>query len=265
MFLTRTINQTQKIMIKKTISYINITPLFLLITSICFISCSNDDKNTSNEEMSVDASLSCQFTVGDDYIVFDAESTESDLGEWKLINKGDENYLDNAAVIPINETHLEFTGNNTSSGPPSSPLTYTFTAPTTGTYKLFIRLYQRLEGLEEDKCNDVYIKLAGDFVSGTDQYTTNDLKTDLKFFGRGVDQWGSCYAGDGGELENKSAILYNLIKGKNYTFTMSGRSQRANIDYILLYDTSIDINGGANKDIAALNDAQYRPDWSCSQ
>jgi len=256
-------------MIKKITSFII---LFLLLTASIFISsCSKNDENTSNsssenEEMAMDESKNCEFTYGEDYIVFDAESTESDLGEWKLIHKGDENYLDNSAVIPINETHLEFTGNNTSSGPPNSPLSYEFTAPTTGTYKLFIRLYQRLEGLEEDKCNDVYIKLAGDFSSGTDQYTTNDLKTDLKFFGRGVDTWGSCYAGDGGEHENKSAILYDLIEGENYTFTMSGRSQRANIDYILLYDiATVNINGGAHKDIAALNDAKYRPDWSCSQ
>lgn len=220
----------------------------------------DEDPNTPDEDP-----ISCLSTIGANYIVIDAEATDSPLGEWKLINKGEEGYLDNSDVSPINETHLEFTGNNTSSGPPNSPLDYTFTAPSTGTYKLLIRLFQRLEGLEEDKCNDVYVRLAGDFTTATDQYTTEELKNDMKFFGRGVDKWGSCYSGESDGDHVKSAIIYNLKEGKKYTFTMSGRSQRANIDYILIYDPDLQITGGAHKDIAALNDAQYLPNWDCVQ
>ena len=169
-------------------------------------------------------------------------------------------------IRSINETHLEFTGNNEASGPATSPLDYVFTAPSTGEYKLLMRLYQRLEGAESDRSNDVYIRMAGNFTSATDKYITADLQTDMKFFGRGIDQWGGVYSGEGGQANNKSAVLYNLIEGEEYTFTMSGRSQRANIDYILLYDTNdISITTGANRDIAELNDPQYRPDWDCNQ
>ena len=224
------------------------------------------DEETEPETNDTESVLSCLKTLGTNYVVFDAEATESPLDQWKLITKGDSDYLDKESLGPINETHLEFTGNNQGSGPATSPLDYVFTAPSSGEYKLLMRLYQRLEGAEEDKSNDVYIKMAGNFTSATDKYTTEDLQTDLKFFGRGVDQWGAVYSGDGGEAHNKSAVLYNLIEGEEYTFTMSGRSQKANIDYILLYDTKdISITTGANKDLAELNDAQFRPDWDCNQ
>ena len=242
-----------------------------LLLSVLFlsVSCSKDDNSSgTNEpeiEVDVDDPISCQSTTGANYIVIEAEATDSDLGEWQLISKGKEGYKDNSAVSPINETHLEFTGNNTGSGPANSPLEYIFTAPSTGTYKLLIRLFQRLEGLEEDKCNDVYVKLAGDFTTATDKYTTEELKNNMKFFGRGVDNWGSCYSGESDGNHVKSAIIYNLKEGEQYTFTMSGRSQRTNIDYILLYDTDLNIKGGAHKDIAELNDAQYLPNWDCTQ
>lgn len=245
-------------------NYFSRTLIISLFTGLLLInmSCASDDSPETN----TDIILNCLTTLGTNYVVFDAEVTTSPLGEWKLISKNDAGYLDKENISPINETHLEFTGNNEASGPAGSPLEYEFIAPTTGEYKLLMRLYQRLEGAEEDKCNDVYIKMTGDFTSATDQYTTNDLKNDLKFFGRGVDQWGAAYSGDGGEAHNKSAIVYNLKEGMKYTFTMSGRSQRANIDYILFYNTKdIAITSGVNKDIAELNDPQYRPNWTCNQ
>lgn len=252
---------------------------FLNTVIICCLfnlsSCSSDegssekdliDNPTSEETEDPEVVINCLKTLGTDYVVFDAEATNSPLAEWTLITKGDSDYLDKESLGPINETHLEFTGNNQASGPPTSPLDYVFTAPSTGEYKLLMRLYQRLGDEEEDKSNDVYIRMAGNFTSATDSYTTEDLEIDLKFFGRGVDQWGGAYSGDGGEAENKSAILYNLIEGESYTFTMSGRSQKTNIDYILLYNTKdISITTGANKDIAELNDARYRPDWDCNK
>lgn len=220
----------------------------------------------SEENTDEESAVSCLATYGENYIVFEAEDTSSPLDQWNLISEGDADYLDKEEVGPINRTHLEFTGNNIGSGPATSPLEYVFTAPTTGVYRVYMRMYQRLgEDGEDDKSNDVYIRMDGDFTSATGDYTDNDLRTDLKFFGRGVNEWGSIYNGDGGENHNKSAILYNLKEGETYTFTMSGRSKYCNIDYILFYDTTIKITGGAHRDIAELNDALYRPDWDCSQ
>jgi len=232
------------------------TIVFLL--PLTFLSCGDDDDS--------DPQTGCQTTVGEGFVVFEAEATQSDLGNWEIIKEGDERYWSGDAIKPINGTHLEFTGNNIASGPADSPLEYTFKAPSSGKYRLAMRLFQRLEeGAEEDKSNDVYIRMAGDFTSATDDYTTEDLKKDLKFFGRGVNSWGACISGDGGSKHKKSAILYNLDEGKEYTFTMSGRSKNANIDYIIFFETSLDLKARGNLDLAEANNEQFRPDFDCKQ
>ncbi len=237
-------------------------PFSFIIVSILLIGCADNGSDFSD----LVSDPNCMVTTGDNYVVFEAESTNSDLGNWELITSNDPRYRDQDEVLPINGTHLEFTGNNTSSGPADSPLEYTFKSPSTGIYRLTMRLYQRLvNGDEEDKSNDVFIRMKGNFTSATEDYATEDLKTDLKFFGRGVSEWGTSTSGDGGSKHKKSAILYNFIEGEEYTFTMSGRSQNANIDYILFFDTSLSIKVQGKKDLAAENPEDYRPDFSCSQ
>lgn len=196
-------------------------------------------------------------TIGSNYIVFEAEATESPLGKWEIITPSDPRYKNNGSVQPINKTHLEFTGNDHNFGPPTSPLEYKFKCPKTGTYKLGGRLYQRLEGQPDDKCNDVYIRMAGNFTSGN-HIPTSVLKQDEKFFGRGVDKWGAFYNIDS-HNHGKADVLYNLIEGEIYTFTVSGRAQRTNVDYWIIYENSLPYTIGANTDIAAANAAVYRP------
>jgi hypothetical protein len=196
-------------------------------------------------------------TIGPNYIVFEAEATESPLGKWQIIKPGDARYKNSSSVAPINNTHLEFTGNDYNSGPATSPLEYRFECPKTGTYRLGGRLYQRLEGQPEDKCNDVYIRMAGNFTSAN-SIPTSVLKTNQKFFGRGVDKWGALYSIDTHDY-GQAPVLYNLTEGEIYTFTVSGRAQRTNVDYWILYDNSISYTLGAHKDIAALNDKKYLP------
>lgn len=198
-------------------------------------------------------------TIGPNYIVFEAEATESPLGKWQIITPEDSRYK-NSSVPPINNTHLEFTGNDHNTGPATSPLQYKFVCPKTGAYRLGGRLYQRLEGQPDDKCNDVYIKMAGDFTSGN-SIALADLKKDHKFFGRGVDKWGALYSIEigHGDSKHQGPVVYQLKEGETYTFTVSGRAQRTNVDYWILYENSISYTLGAHKDIAAENDKTYRP------
>ena len=196
--------------------------------------------------------------IGPNYIAFEAEDTESDLGLWKLRTPGDQYYSNpSSGMAPINNTHLEFMGNNEGSGPATSPLEYKFICPKTGSYKLGGRLFQRLEGAENDKCNDVYVKMSGNFTSGDSGVSDEQLRKDYKFVGRGVNRWGAMY-----KIEIDHAFpkaIYNFIKGEEYILTVSGRSQRCSVDYWLLYETSIPINIGANIDLAANNDEKYLP------
>ncbi|MDC0584188.1 carbohydrate-binding protein [Bacteroidales bacterium] len=196
--------------------------------------------------------------IGPNYIAWEAEATSSPLGMWKIIRPGDFRYNDKGTVSPIGQTHLEFTGNDHNSGPATSPLQYTFTCPKTGTYRLGARLFQRLEGQPEDKCNDVYIKMSGNFTSGNSVALT-DLKHNQKFYGRGVDQWGALYNLEVHSTGAHAAAMYNLTKGEAYTLTVSGRAQRTNIDYWLLYETTLPIILQAHNDLASVNPEQYRP------
>lgn len=199
-------------------------------------------------------------TIGKNFIAIEAENTTSELGLWKIITPTDSTYFSlEGEVAPVNETHLEFTGNDHNGGEANSPLEYRFTCPKKGEYRMVIRMHQRLLGLADDKCNDVYVRLAGDFTSSSENYTTEDLKKDMKFYGRGTDTWGVCYKGEGGEYHKREAIMYNLKKGKQYVFTMSGRAQRTNIDYILFYETSIPLTVKSFVDLATNKDEKYRP------
>jgi hypothetical protein len=227
--------------------------LFFAFIVLSLVSCKKDKPDP----------ILCDMTIGEDYIVFEAEATTSELGDWEIIDSTDNRYRDEDSIAPINGTHLEYAGVN-SYNEPVWPLEYTFIAPKTATYRLTMRLYQRLEGEESDKCNDVYIKMAGNFTSGNDVYSTDELKGDMKFFGRGIDQWGCSYFGDlNNQVQGK--VLYNLIEGEEYTFTMSGRSERTNIDYILFFDNELGITVKSNQDLAEKNDEKYRPDWSCNE
>lgn len=222
-------------------------PIKLLIFLVLIFSCSSDDKT---EEEMTENPIENPFTIvdgikiGENYIVFEPEVTQSDLDLWVKRVPGDSEYhiVANDEIDAINDNYLEFTGNNLNSGPPTSPLSYTFTCPKTGEYRLAMRMYQNLEDDEEDdKRNDVWIKLEGDFTTAC-VYPTNTLKTNHKFWGRGVRKWGSTHNLEG-EVDGErtlSKVVYNLTEGKTYTFTMSGRAQGCSIDYILFYEESLE-------------------------
>ncbi|MFY0627079.1 MAG: Ig-like domain-containing protein [Reichenbachiella sp.] len=209
---------------------------------------------------SVAASDNPVIEYGDNYIVFEADATTSDLGLWVKRTVGDDEYYDEGSVKPFNNSYLEFTGNNLNGGTATSPLTYTFTAPKSAKYRIVMRMYQPLlENEAGDKRNDVYIKLEGDYTSAC-SYPLEVLESNHKFWGRGVRKWGSCHSMEGhvDGVKKLEKVVYNLIEGEEYTFTMYGRAQGCSIDYILLYEENLNLNV-TNIDIAAVNDEIYQP------
>lgn len=168
-------------------------------------------------------------------LLIEAESTPSEMGEWKLIREGDENYIAKAS----GEAHLEFSGNNPSTGSPNSPLEYSFKAPANGRYRLLMMTSKRLEGVRGDLCNDVWVKMAGDFASAT-ALSTDELKAYIKFFQEGSVKtpersWHWANRAERGKHEFFT-LVYDLKKGETYTLTVAGRSQRFSFDYLVLYD-----------------------------
>jgi hypothetical protein len=174
------------------------------------------------------------------FVAIECESTSSPLGQWIRVKSGDANFISAAS----GGEHLEFTGNSPSGGGANSPLSYTFTINTPGTYALVLRCSKRLAGAASDLCNDSYVKMAGDFTSPytgapTAEPDVAGLSRNEKFFG------GNAHPSLGwatqldylGHIKIKPR--YVLKAGKTYTLTFSGRSQRFNIDYFVLFNESV--------------------------
>ena len=145
--------------------------------------------------------------------------------------------------------HLEFTGNTPyGDGASKSPLSYTFKINTSGDYGLFIRGRSRLLAEERhDLCNDVWIRLEGDFEIGTGgpsdiDWLTNETKL---FVGRGGNgDWGWGHRLDRKHVQPEA--IYKFKKGQTYTLYISGRSTRFNMDRIVFAKTGTDVDKAQN-------------------
>ncbi|MGJ8655861.1 MAG: hypothetical protein ACSHX6_05360 [Akkermansiaceae bacterium] len=167
------------------------------------------------------------FEGKDGLVVMEAESTKSSKGKWKKLTSVKEF---------TGDSHFEFTGNKPASGPAKNPLKYSFTVDKDGDYKLLIRAFKRLDGEPKDRCNDCYVKLKGDFESGGDA-PLKMLKEDTKLYGGHHEKWGWTSKLDEGH--KKFNPVYKLKAGETYLLTVSGRSQRFNMDRIVFRHSSV--------------------------
>jgi hypothetical protein len=167
------------------------------------------------------------FKAKDGLLIMEVESTKSSKGKWKK-RETIEGFT--------GECHFEFTGNKPANGPATSPLKYEFTVDKDGEYTLMIRAFKRLDGEPEDRCNDCYVKLKGDFESGGNA-PLKLLKDDTKLFGGSHDKWGWTNKLDANH--KKYQPKYKLKAGEKYLLTVSGRSQRFNMDRIVFKHASV--------------------------
>jgi hypothetical protein len=164
-------------------------------------------------------------------VVMEAEKTSSAYGNWAKVNPGDALYVTGATGTG----HIQFNGNSPSGGSANSPLVYQFKINQTGTYRMYLRARKNLEGAASDLCNDAYVKLAGDYTAGAGGGYLSLLQNNTKFFGGNPTSWGWAAQLDDTSVnpDVKYSALYNFTAGEVYTFTMSGRSQRFNVDRIV--------------------------------
>lgn len=198
--------------------------------------------------------------IGDNFVVFEAEVAGYPSGEWKLFTPTDADYEkyvtspDASGVEPVNQTYLQYTGgwNPSSTYSEDSMIQYTFVAPKTGDYQLAARLHQPLlDGDPGDESNDFYVKLTGNFESGTSAFTKSELEVQQKFWGRGINQWGTAQY-----LIHSNFPIYSLTQGEQYTLSLIGRSNKSCIDFIILFDPELRLS--VNSDLAE-NPALYLP------
>lgn len=180
------------------------------------------------------------FTGTDGVVVIESESSSSPLGKW-VKKQSVEGHTGSG--------HLEFTGNNISTGPADSPLTYRFTVDRDGVYLLRLRAYKRLLGddgskARTDQCNDCYVRLEGDYAPGGEAPKAILGKdTKLYIHGKSAETWDYSDKLDYHHPETNKATkrepLYRLTAGNEYTLTISGRSQRYNLDRIVFRHESV--------------------------
>jgi hypothetical protein len=188
------------------------------------------------ENKTIEQGVTPKITLNsNDYIFIEAESTTSNMGDWKRIKKADEYFVEGASGWE----HLEFQGNEPKTGTPNSPLTYKFNAPKDGNFRLLMMTSKRLEGVRGDMCNDAFVKMDGNFSSATN-LTKDALGEYIKFFQEGSTktpekEWHWAYRAEKGSHKFFN-LIYGLKKDESYILTVAGRSHRFSFDYMILYD-----------------------------
>ena len=149
------------------------------------------------------------------------------------------------------ECHLEFTGNGIMGGKPTAPLRYKFTVDMDGDYAIFLKGHKRLKDdkgkkARHDLCNDCYIRMDGKFETAND-IPLKVLEKDQKFFinSKGSDTglaWTNTMEYHHPKTHKKEfgRPVYKLKKGEVYSLYISGRSQRFNMDNVVLLHSSIE-------------------------
>ena len=180
------------------------------------------------------------FKSTDGLLIMEVESTPSPLGEWQKKK---------TVTGFTGDCHLEFTGNTPNNGPPVSTLTYSFTVDKDGIYQLWIRGHKRLvddagNEARKDQCNDCYIRLEGDYQSGNETPLAI-LAADTKLYihGKSAETWDWTaqldYKIPDTDQHAKTLPMYVLKAGASYTLHISGRSQRFNMDRIVIRHESV--------------------------
>lgn len=183
----------------------------------------------------------------DGILIMESEATTSSKGKWKE-RKTVDGYT--------GDSHLEFTGNTPNGGKPTSSLKYRFTVDKDGVYHLRIRAHKRLQGERGDKarndqCNDCYVQLKGKYEPANG-IPAKILKEDTKLFihGKSAVTWDWTnqldYHDPKTKKEAKRDPQYTLKAGEKYTLVISGRSQRFNMDRIVLWHDEADENAARN-------------------
>ncbi len=136
--------------------------------------------------------------------------------------------------------------NNPSTGAAKNPLKYSFKINSGGVYTLYLKIWKDFAKTndKEDKSNDVYVRVAGDFTTGGSA-STAALKQDQKHYGGEGDH----YAWSFGRLDydhKKWDNKYTFKSGESYDLFISARAQNTVVDRILFTTSAGEAKGKAD-------------------
>ena len=188
------------------------------------------------------------YVESDGLVVMEAENTSSDLDLWVKKTTG----LESAHT---GTGYIEFTGNNTSSGPLRSPLEYAFKINQSGLYTIHLYCARETVGQRKDVANDCYIRVEGNYGQGPnvgkshgDDAPSSALQKDTKFFGGDHNTlvWATGNRLDLGGNRNKRVAVYDFVAGETYKLIVSGRSQKFKLDRIVFRHASVEADTAQN-------------------
>lgn len=182
--------------------------------------------------LTVTLSAARTYKETDGLVIMEIENTESPLGKWVL---KDDNPNFNG------DGFLEFTGNEITKGPPKSPLEFRFRISKAGIYSIKLRARKRLDGAESDLCNDCYVRVEGDYASGSNEVALRALQNDTKLYGGPANGWGWAGNLDARDADHTQA-KYDFKAGEEYLLVVSGRSKRYQIDRIVFVHSSANLS-----------------------
>ena len=183
--------------------------------------------------LSISVSAQNVYQEADGILVMEMENSKSPMGKW--VKKSDGSGWTGSGFY-------EFTGNDMNgSGSDRDPQEFRFKIAKAGIFGIHLHAYNRLDGVASDKCNDAYVKVTGDYTSGSN-VPLSALTQNTKLYssnGGNVWAWGFNLDGNGAD---HVAAKYNFKSGEDYLLTISGRSIRFQIDRILFAHNDVDLN-----------------------
>jgi len=183
-------------------------------------------------------------------VIMETENTPSALSEWDLAT---------SISGHSDRGYLEFGGNDYQSGPPNSPIEYTFKINQAGLYYLHMhcaRERRTIDGeVRNDVANDCYVRVEGDYSAGPnagnshgDDAPLSMLMGDTKFFGGNHNAfiWASGNRLDPGGETNKRVAVYDFNAGETYKLVVSGRSRAFKMNRIVFRHDNVPENTAQN-------------------
>ncbi|MEM9895804.1 MAG: hypothetical protein AAF789_05500 [Bacteroidota bacterium] len=228
--------------------------LIFFVCFLCFLSaCGDDDVNIATERFAIEA---------EGVVVMEAENTIYDHTLWALRNASNPGkaglfHGNNTTDVPFDGTlegwtgngYLEYSGDDSFREPTDTSMFYTFQVNNPGTYFMFFRAFENhtydpdtedRSLFAEDRNNDCFVRMEGDFDAATD-YTRNNsnfgaTKEELlnfnKFFCISDDSepgWGRSFRLEPDEFKEP---VYRFKAGEIYKLFVIGRSTQLAIDRI---------------------------------
>lgn len=217
---------------------------------------SADSTITSGDSStSTDNDDPCTYQEASGLLVIEAETADLTDTNWAFRNTANPGYLDVVLSDYVGDGYIEYTGEDSFNRPTDNAISYTFTIHSAGTYFMGFRAYKNHTHnpdvddpakYAEDRNNDSYVKMEGDFEADTSFESNGNYGAELAPL---TEFTKHIVLGDGTAWSRTQNLevashefampIYKFKAGHEYTLSIIGRSTQYAIDrlyFIRQYD-----------------------------